>query len=76
MDKVSEHFRKQRDEALIELSQMYSSADLQEFAEWCSVNGYFYDWISRNWKGITEELEPKNTSQLLEDWKIWKEEQK
>jgi hypothetical protein len=76
MNKVAEHFRKQRDEGLIELSQMYSSVDMQEFAERCSVNTYFYDWISRSWKWITEELKPKTTSQLLEEFKVWKEEQK
>ena len=49
--------------------------DIQEFAEWCSKEGWRYNAIRERWFDKTLYNE-KTTSQLLEEWKIWKEEQR
>jgi hypothetical protein len=48
---------------------------MQEFAEWCSENGWKYYRLSKIWVkyvevNLTSEL---TTSQLLEEFKVWKE---
>jgi len=53
----------------------HTDSDVQEFAEWCSENGWKYYRLSKIWVkyvevNLTSEL---TTSQLLEEFKVWKE---
>jgi hypothetical protein len=52
----------------------YSDTDMMEFAEWCSEHGYKYYKIqnlwANNWMSSTG---VKNTAQLLQKFKDWKE---
>ena len=57
---------------LIEIVAIHTDTDIQDFAEWCSVNGWIYNAVWEMW--LDETLyNGKTTSQLLEDWKVWKE---
>jgi hypothetical protein len=71
-DTASEHFRKQRDETLIELHEIIQryNKDLCEFAEWCSKNGWIYIDGSDIWGNNVDRWEEKTTSQLRDQWEI------
>jgi len=72
-DTASEHFRKQRDETLIELHEIIQryNKDLCEFAEWCADNGWYFNSTRRVWmKFDVFNNDVKETSQLREDWEI------
>ena len=71
---AKEHFRKQRDEGLLELSELYTAEFTKKFAEWCSINNFEYKTEYNLW--ITDKLGGKTTAQLLTEFKVWKEEQK
>ena len=67
---------------LIEIVASHTDTDLQEFAEWVNENYYNLSSIKGNfeWFNFSEndpaEEKEKTTAQLLEDFKVWKEEQK
>ena len=56
---------------------IYDALDMQEFAEFCSNGGWVYfPQNSKWWESYFSQEGTKTTAQLLQDWKIWKEEQK
>ncbi len=69
---AKEHFRKQRDEGLIELSTLYPESFIQEFAEWTSLNFWHYVPEKKLWINVIEKI-TKTTSNLLSEFKGWKE---
>ena len=60
---------------MVNSKQPYTAEDMQEFAEWCSKEGWRYNAIRERWFDKTLYNE-KTTDQMLDDFKIWKEEQK
>jgi hypothetical protein len=53
------------------VEKKYTDTDLQEFAEWTSKKGWYYNLPAKEW--CHEINEPKTTAQLLQDFKDWKE---
>jgi len=47
----------------------YTPADMDSFAEWCRIEGFFYEVDNKIWCNYdTEPITEKTTTQLREDW--------
>ena len=61
----------------VESPNKHTDTDMQEFAEFCSNGGWVYfPQNSKCWDSYFSQEGTKTTAQLLQDWKIWKEEHK
>lgn len=58
-------------ERIMELQEQkrYSAFDIDEFAEWCRIKGFFYEVDNKIWCNYyTEPITEKTTAQLREIW--------
>lgn len=56
---------------MVNQKQPYTAQDMEAFAEWCRIKGFFYEVDNKIWCNYyTEPVTEKTTAQLREMWEV------